>query len=263
MSTTGERLGNWEKAIRIIPFSGDEEKWNEWKSKFLVKAKSGGYKKVLLGEEEAPDEGTAGFDVDFLNDEEKRLYKANEDGFDALTLACEGVAHELIASARTSKHPDGDAREAWLMLSNTYEDDTMATRIALKARFDTCCMKDDTAHPKEWVTELEQLKRRLNTTFSYVLSDDDLIDHILMKLPKSYSEVVTSIATSKVKHSLPDVKQSVRAHYIRVIKDSETNESVFVHINNCLEEIKDNNLVSFEVEMGQKGPMAVQVKVVR
>ena len=47
------------------------------------------------------------------------------------------------------------------------------------------------------------------------------------------------------------------------IKDSETQESVFVHVNNVLEEIKENNLVSFEVEMGPKGPTAVQVKVVR
>ena len=52
-----------------------------------------------------------------------------------------------------------------------------------------------------------------------MLSEDDLIDHILMKLPKSYSEVVTAIATSKTKHSLSDVKQSVRAHFIRVVKD--------------------------------------------
>jgi cold shock CspA family protein len=47
------------------------------------------------------------------------------------------------------------------------------------------------------------------------------------------------------------------------IKDSETQESVFVHVNNVLEEIKEGNLVSFEVEMGQKGPTAVKVKVVR
>ncbi|MCF8390347.1 MAG: cold shock domain-containing protein [Bacteroidales bacterium] len=47
------------------------------------------------------------------------------------------------------------------------------------------------------------------------------------------------------------------------IKDSETQESVFVHVNNCLEDIKENNVVSFEVEMGQKGPTAVKVKVVR
>jgi len=47
------------------------------------------------------------------------------------------------------------------------------------------------------------------------------------------------------------------------INDSETKESVFVHINNCLEQIQEGNLVSFEVEMGPKGPIAVQVKLVR
>jgi len=45
------------------------------------------------------------------------------------------------------------------------------------------------------------------------------------------------------------------------IKDSETKESVFVHVNNVLEEIKEGNIVSFEVEMGHKGPTAVQVKL--
>jgi cold shock CspA family protein len=45
------------------------------------------------------------------------------------------------------------------------------------------------------------------------------------------------------------------------IRDLETQESVFVHANNLLEEIKEGNLVSFEVEMGQKGPTATQVKL--
>ena len=45
------------------------------------------------------------------------------------------------------------------------------------------------------------------------------------------------------------------------IKDLETQESVFVHVNNVLEAIKEGNLVSFEVEMGQKGPTAVRVKI--
>lgn len=47
------------------------------------------------------------------------------------------------------------------------------------------------------------------------------------------------------------------------IKDQQTQESIFVHINNLLEPIKENNKVTFEVEMGQKGPMAVKVEVVR
>jgi len=45
------------------------------------------------------------------------------------------------------------------------------------------------------------------------------------------------------------------------IKDSETKESVFVHINNTLEEIKEDNVVLYEVEMGPKGPTAVKVKL--
>ena len=45
------------------------------------------------------------------------------------------------------------------------------------------------------------------------------------------------------------------------IKDSETKESVFVHINNVVDDIKEGNAVTFEVEMGQKGPTAVGVKV--
>ncbi|RLD42671.1 MAG: cold shock domain-containing protein [Bacteroidetes bacterium] len=47
------------------------------------------------------------------------------------------------------------------------------------------------------------------------------------------------------------------------IKDSETQESVFVHANNLLEEIRDNNVVTFEVEMGMKGPAAVRVKLLK
>jgi cold shock CspA family protein len=46
------------------------------------------------------------------------------------------------------------------------------------------------------------------------------------------------------------------------IKDSDTQDSIFVHINGLVDPIKENNKVTFEVEMGQKGPNAVNVKVV-
>jgi len=45
------------------------------------------------------------------------------------------------------------------------------------------------------------------------------------------------------------------------IKDSETKESIFVHVNNVIDEIKDNNVVNFEVEMGPKGLTALNVKI--
>lgn len=44
------------------------------------------------------------------------------------------------------------------------------------------------------------------------------------------------------------------------IIDQANNNSVFVHANNLLDQIKDNDKVTFEVEMGAKGPNAVSVK---
>ncbi|MDA0813405.1 MAG: cold shock domain-containing protein [Verrucomicrobia bacterium] len=45
------------------------------------------------------------------------------------------------------------------------------------------------------------------------------------------------------------------------IKDSETQESTFVHVNNVVGEIKEGDKVTFGVTMGPKGPSAVQVRV--
>jgi cold shock CspA family protein len=46
------------------------------------------------------------------------------------------------------------------------------------------------------------------------------------------------------------------------IKDLQTQESVFVHVNALTEQIRENDKVTFEVEQGQKGPTAVKVKKV-
>ncbi len=44
------------------------------------------------------------------------------------------------------------------------------------------------------------------------------------------------------------------------IKDVQTGESVFIHVNQLTERIAENDKVSFEVEMGAKGPSAINVK---
>jgi len=45
------------------------------------------------------------------------------------------------------------------------------------------------------------------------------------------------------------------------IKDLETKQDVFVHANNVIGEIREGNLVTFEVERGQRGPTAVRVQI--
>lgn len=91
--------------------------------------------------------------------------------------------------------------------------------------------------------------------------------------PKSRATVnQADIQVSVPKHSGPSKADLVRTGIVTFfndsrgygfIKDSETQESVFVHVNGLIDPIKENNKVTFEVEMGHKGPNAVKVKVVR
>ena len=45
------------------------------------------------------------------------------------------------------------------------------------------------------------------------------------------------------------------------IRDMDTKQSVFVHANNLLDEVKENNIVTFEIGKGPKGPTALKVKL--
>ncbi|MDB4582890.1 cold shock domain-containing protein [Draconibacterium sp.] len=47
------------------------------------------------------------------------------------------------------------------------------------------------------------------------------------------------------------------------IKNSDTKQDVFVHINNLIDDIKEGNQVTYEVENGQRGPTAVNVKLLK
>ncbi len=45
------------------------------------------------------------------------------------------------------------------------------------------------------------------------------------------------------------------------IKDTENNDSIFVHINEITGTIKENDKVTFEIKMGPKGANAVSVRI--
>jgi cold shock CspA family protein len=43
------------------------------------------------------------------------------------------------------------------------------------------------------------------------------------------------------------------------INDKQTGERIFVHVNNLTEPIAESNKVTFEVEMGARGPVAINI----
>ena len=46
------------------------------------------------------------------------------------------------------------------------------------------------------------------------------------------------------------------------ISPSDDSNDVFVHANNLIDEIKDNDKVQFEVEQGRKGLSAINVELI-
>lgn len=47
------------------------------------------------------------------------------------------------------------------------------------------------------------------------------------------------------------------------IKDQVTQESIFVHVNNLSGPVQENDKVSFEIGHGAKGPVAVNVRIIK
>jgi cold shock CspA family protein len=46
------------------------------------------------------------------------------------------------------------------------------------------------------------------------------------------------------------------------VKDQVTQESIFIHANNLTEPVKESDKISFEIENGPRGPVAVNAKII-
>jgi cold shock CspA family protein len=47
------------------------------------------------------------------------------------------------------------------------------------------------------------------------------------------------------------------------LHDSASQESIFVHINNMIDQAKEGDKVTFQIEMGPKGPSAINVELAK
>ena len=116
-----------------------------------------------------------------------------------------------------------------------------------------------------------QGKSGLDDMIAYVGQDGELLDAPVD--PKEKEEVdVNDIEISVPKAAELTEEERMRKGVVTFfnedkgygfIKDTKTNESFFVHINNTNEPITNNNMVSFEVQKEPRGMVAVNVSVKR
>lgn len=82
---------------------------------------------------------------------------------------------------------------------------------------------------------------------------------------KKKKVIASNIEIGVPKREAQDVTRTGRVEFFNhdkgygFIKELESQEKFFVHINGCIEEIRENDLVTFELERGMKGMNAVRV----
>jgi hypothetical protein len=102
------------------------------------------------------------------------------------------------------------------------------TRVALKYEFEASRMKSDMSHPDEWLAELEKIRQQL-ALMNKPISDDDLMLHVLVHLPKLYESIAEQLE-KRVEHAtnpltLDELREELCAKYQQIKRQNGQEES--------------------------------------
>ena len=156
--TNYEDLEGLELSIKTLPFSGQDEDWDEWSSKALAIASKRGWREALERDLTIVREGMSD-EVKVANE------KANSSAFYWLVLSLKGEQFARVDSA------NGNAYYAWSMLKERYEGQEQMDLIELTVSFMKSRLKDVTKDPITWFLELEKFQCKINRIKAGLKSD--------------------------------------------------------------------------------------------
>ncbi len=119
--------------------------------------------------------------------------------------------------------------------------------------------------------EQKKLEGKKGPEFMYLDADGNLTE-----TPPDPTVKKEEINIEDIQISVPKSEKSTESNFLKkgivkffntekgygFITDINTQDSIFVHIDSCNQEIKQNDRVTYEVGKGNKGPVALDVKVV-
>ena len=194
--------GDGTSSIRVIPFGGKTTEWSVWAEKFLARGRKKGYKDILLGKTNVPSAIDADDDEVTLSEEDKKTRELNEEAYIDLVLSINGeteagrVAFQMVKGAKTRELPDGDSHLAWQRLREKYEPTTTVSRLSLMKEFQAKILKNVKQDPDVWITELEDLRSRINDATenkTQFKSEIDVLEHVLNNVPADYDVTIESL----------------------------------------------------------------------
>ena len=178
------------KAIRVLPFSGLQQDWDQWSKKYQGIAAERGYLQVMLGKEDEP--------MDALNidqqveskylipeDERKQKHlarKRNQKGYRHLQLFTSKLAFQLVSLVKTEELPNGSVANVWASLKDEYDPSEGEDKIKLLEDFQNNKLLNAKVNITDWLASLATQVMELNKV-NHPISDDYLMTHILASLP--------------------------------------------------------------------------------
>jgi len=213
------------RAIRVIPFSGKAEDFNMWKMKFLSRAKNSGFKDVLTGTTTIL-KASDTLDENDPNDKPKiQAWKMNEIAMEELLCSVsDPVSHGALKCSHTKDIPDGDSSKAWKEMQSWFELKTNQAKLELRHCFHACKMEDKEEDPNNYLTELENMRWRLDE-LGVKVDDEEFMTHIVHSLPPAYRITVMNaekrIGALTNGITLQELMEDLRSIHARIIKDQK------------------------------------------
>jgi cold shock CspA family protein len=80
------------------------------------------------------------------------------------------------------------------------------------------------------------------------------------------ADIVIGVPRSEDTENNSSIRKGVVSFYNEAkgfgfIREPGKKDGIFFHANNAIDIVKENNMVTFEIQMGQKGPVAVNVQL--
>jgi transposase InsO family protein len=207
-------------ALRLMPFSGQQEHWRQWSAKHLARAAIIGTYDALMHTTET-DEGEESSSSSRISTRsgaaaaaaEAELEKADRQAYAELLVSCSDIAFYIVEAVKPG--PQRAAR-AWKELCNKYQVKSSARKTELRKLFSTARMTAD-QDPDVFIMELDYIRRQLADN-GVDISDADFVTDIVVKLPDAYSELVTLVEQDLDNLSLADLQVKLRGFYSRKIR---------------------------------------------
>jgi hypothetical protein len=75
-----------------------------------------------------------------------------------------------------------------------YQPISTAQKFDLEQKFKDCKLEKETKHPDDWFTELDQIRHFLRTDHQFIITDDQLVQHIIYNIqPKAYDTTIYTL----------------------------------------------------------------------